>query len=288
MACRQKEAMKRHKPKTILRCPDLEHSKNTVVNSLAASSQESHRHAIDEFIGWYCSESRLAFNRTVVFRYRFFLQQKNLAPSMIDVRLAAIGRLAYEASDSVLLAPELAAIIRGRRGKAAGTKDRKLADGGSTPLAAARTLSGSSQRKPRSGHSGGSDRLRSQARGFGWAPGRRPSHRDQDVQAPLRRRLRSAFFTFHEVGRPGPRSGVRDNVVEGRSSYTRDEGRSTMDALAEKLDGRLREWKPETAAEARERIAEVIELADRDILDIARSRAAEQEVLDLLDEPATR
>jgi hypothetical protein len=50
----------------------------------------------------------------------------------------------------------------------------------------------------------------------------------------------------------------------------------------------LREWKPETAAEARERITEVIELADRDILDIARSRAAEQEVFDLLDEPPTR
>lgn len=42
----------------------------------------------------------------------------------------------------------------------------------------------------------------------------------------------------------------------------------------------LREWKPETAAEVRERIAEVTELADRDILDIARSRAT-----DLLDEP---
>jgi hypothetical protein len=50
----------------------------------------------------------------------------------------------------------------------------------------------------------------------------------------------------------------------------------------------LREWKPETAAEARGRIAEVIELADHDILDIARPRAAEQEVLDLLDEPPTR
>jgi hypothetical protein len=62
-----------------------------------------------------------------------------------------------------------------------------------------------------------------------------------------------------------------------------------MDALAEKLDARLHEWKPETAAEARERIAEVvIELADHDILDIARSRAVEQEVLDLLDEPPTR
>lgn len=61
-----------------------------------------------------------------------------------------------------------------------------------------------------------------------------------------------------------------------------------MDTLAEKLDERLREWKPETAAQARERIAEVIELADHDILNIARSRAAEQEVLDLLDESPTR
>jgi len=61
-----------------------------------------------------------------------------------------------------------------------------------------------------------------------------------------------------------------------------------MDALAEKLDARLREWKPETAADARERIAEVIELADHDVLDIARARCAEQEVLDLLDEPPTR
>jgi len=34
-----------------------------------------------------------------------------------------------------------------------------------------------------------------------------------------------------------------------------------VDALAEKLDARLREWKPETAAQARERIAEVIDLA---------------------------
>ena len=61
-----------------------------------------------------------------------------------------------------------------------------------------------------------------------------------------------------------------------------------MDTLAERLDARLREWKPETAAEARERITEVIELADHDTLDVARSRAAEQEVLDLLDESPAR
>jgi len=111
MARRQKTT-KRHKPKTILRFPDLEHSKNAVVNSLAAaSSQESYGHAIDEFIGWYCSEPRLAFKRTGVLRYRFFLEQKNLAPSTINVRLAAIRRLAYEASDSGLSSPELAAGI---------------------------------------------------------------------------------------------------------------------------------------------------------------------------------
>jgi hypothetical protein len=43
-----------------------------------------------------------------------------------------------------------------------------------------------------------------------------------------------------------------------------------------------------TTAEAREPIAEVIELADHDIFDVARSRDAEQEVLDLLDEPTNQ
>jgi len=57
-----------------------------------------------------------------------------------------------------------------------------------------------------------------------------------------------------------------------------------VDALVEKLDAGLREWKPETAAQVRERVAEVIELANLDVLDLLRSRAAEQGVLDLLDE----
>ncbi len=100
-----------------MQLPDLEQSKNAVLHSLAAaSSQESYGHAIDEFIGWYCSEPRLAFNRTVVLRYRFFLEQKNLAPSTINVRLAAVRRLAYEASDNGLLSPDLAAGIRRVKG----------------------------------------------------------------------------------------------------------------------------------------------------------------------------
>jgi integrase len=108
---------KRIKAKGILRLPDLEQSKNAVLHSLAAaSSQESYGHAINEFITWYCSEPRLAFSRTVVLRYRFFLEQKNLAPSTIDVRLAAVRRLAYEASDTGRLSPDLAAGIRRVKG----------------------------------------------------------------------------------------------------------------------------------------------------------------------------
>ena len=57
-----------------------------------------------------------------------------------------------------------------------------------------------------------------------------------------------------------------------------------MDILVEKLDAKLREWHPNVAAEVRERISEIIDLADEDLLDIMRSRAVEQEVLDLLDE----
>jgi hypothetical protein len=61
-----------------------------------------------------------------------------------------------------------------------------------------------------------------------------------------------------------------------------------MDVLLETLDARLREWKPETAAQVRERLEEIISLADQEILDLARSRAVEQEVLDTLDDPAAR
>ena len=61
-----------------------------------------------------------------------------------------------------------------------------------------------------------------------------------------------------------------------------------MDILIERLDKKLREWKPNTVAQVRQRITEIIELADRDALDIIQSRSVEQEVLNLLDEPTTR
>ena len=104
-------------PKTILRLPDLEHSKTAVLNSLTSpSSRRSYDHAIREFTDWYCSEPRLAFNKTVVTRYRIFLEQAHYAASTINLRLAAVRRLAYEASDAGLLSPDLAAGIRRVKG----------------------------------------------------------------------------------------------------------------------------------------------------------------------------
>src|SRR6266850_7077131 len=73
-------------------------------------------HAIREFAAWYCSEPRLAFNRTVVLRYRIHLEQRQYAPATINLRLAAVRRVAYEAADAGLLSPELAAGIRRVKG----------------------------------------------------------------------------------------------------------------------------------------------------------------------------
>src|SRR6201987_4101461 len=61
------KSRRKRTPKTVLKLPDLEQSKSAVLNSLtSASSKRSYEHAIREFIEWYCSEPRLAFNRTSV------------------------------------------------------------------------------------------------------------------------------------------------------------------------------------------------------------------------------
>ena len=83
--------------------------------------------------------------------------------------------------------------------------------------------------------------------------------------------------------------------IRGRSlgeSWGRGNGakmtEGSMDALAEQLDAKLRGWQPETADQVRQRIAEIIELADQNALDLLRSRLVEQEVLDMIDAPTTR
>ena len=95
--------------RTVLRLPDLDHSKLAVLNSLSSpGSRRVYQYAIEQFIAWYCSEPRLAFNRIVVVRYRMFLEGRGLAANTINQQLAAVRRIAYEAADAGLLSPELA------------------------------------------------------------------------------------------------------------------------------------------------------------------------------------
>jgi hypothetical protein len=72
----------------------------------------------------------------------------------------------------------------------------------------------------------------------------------------------------------------RDIDAGGISQYDS----STMTAIAKKLDARLSRWAPETAKEVKRLVAEIIELADNDALDLVRSREVEQQVLDIIDD----
>jgi hypothetical protein len=70
------------RPKTRLGLPDLDHSKMAVLSSLRSpESKRGYRHAIDEFVEWYCSEPRLSFNKVVVTRYRIHLEDLVLQPA---------------------------------------------------------------------------------------------------------------------------------------------------------------------------------------------------------------
>jgi hypothetical protein len=111
------KSRKKKSPNRVLALPDLEQAKAAVLNSLtSASGQRTYEHAIREFVAWYCSEPRLAFNRTVVLRYRIHLEQRLYAPATINLWLAAVRRIVSEAAAAGLLSPELAAGIRRVKG----------------------------------------------------------------------------------------------------------------------------------------------------------------------------
>jgi hypothetical protein len=71
-AARMPKRIKKHVfRKIVLRLPDLDHAKASVLNSLSSPrSRRNYKFAMEQFITWYCSEPRLALNRTVVLRFR--------------------------------------------------------------------------------------------------------------------------------------------------------------------------------------------------------------------------
>src|SRR5580693_10217314 len=67
---------------------------------------------LDEFIAWYGQEPRPAgFTKATVTAWRVALEARGLGPISINVRITAVRKLAVEAADNGLLAPELAAGI---------------------------------------------------------------------------------------------------------------------------------------------------------------------------------
>ena len=77
MKPRQKRHTNKRAAKSVLRLPDLEAAKSAVLSSLSCpDAQRGYRHAIDEFVEWYCSEPRLSFSKTVVVRYRMHLETR--------------------------------------------------------------------------------------------------------------------------------------------------------------------------------------------------------------------
>jgi integrase len=113
----KKSSQKSANPTTSLVIPELEHTERAVLNALASvHSRRAYKHAIDRFIAWYCSEPRLGFNRSIVLRYRSFLESLQLSAATINLHLCAIRRLADEAAESGLLSPDLAIGIRRVKG----------------------------------------------------------------------------------------------------------------------------------------------------------------------------
>jgi hypothetical protein len=67
---------------------------------------------LDEFIAWYMQEPRPAgFTKATVTAWRVALEARGLEPISINVRITAVRKLAVEAADNGLLAPELASGI---------------------------------------------------------------------------------------------------------------------------------------------------------------------------------
>src|SRR5215831_3655952 len=145
----RKRSRKLPRRKIVLRLPDLDHTKAAVTKSLSSPhSRRNYKFAMEQFITWYCSEPCVALNRAVVLRFRLRLESLGLAAGTINQRLVAVRRLAYEAADSGLLSPELAAGIRRVKGvKQLGSTNRQLVDQRTSRAAPAESRRrGSSQR----------------------------------------------------------------------------------------------------------------------------------------------
>src|SRR5712692_3048813 len=86
--------------------------KTLVLDSVSSPiTKRVYNMALDEFLAWFQQAPRPGFTKATVSTWRVSLEARGLGSSSIIIRMSAIRKLAAEAADNVLLAPELAAGI---------------------------------------------------------------------------------------------------------------------------------------------------------------------------------
>ena len=87
--------------------------KSLVLDSVSSPiTKRVYNLGLDEFIAWYTAETHpTGFTKATVLAWRVALEARRLGPISINVRITAVRKLAVEAADNGLLAPELASGI---------------------------------------------------------------------------------------------------------------------------------------------------------------------------------
>jgi len=94
------------------RASDWQRLKALVLDSVSSPiTRRVYNLGLDEFIAWYGQAPRPGFTKATVNAWRTELEARGLGSVSINVRITAVRKLAVEAADNGLLAPELAAGI---------------------------------------------------------------------------------------------------------------------------------------------------------------------------------
>src|SRR3981189_3088650 len=101
----------------IEKIPGWEKLKTLVLDSGSSPiTKRVYNMALDEFLVWFQQAPRPGFTKATVSAWRVSLEARGLGSSSIIIRMSAIRKLATEAADNGLLAPELAEGIRRVKG----------------------------------------------------------------------------------------------------------------------------------------------------------------------------
>ncbi len=94
------------------RTTDWHRLKSLVLDSVSSPiTKRVYNLWLDEFFEWFGQEPRPGFTKATVSAWRVALEARGLGSVSINVRITAVRKLAVEAADNGLLAPELAAGI---------------------------------------------------------------------------------------------------------------------------------------------------------------------------------